>query len=113
MAEHRRPAGQTFGEQLTEYLEATTRANGLRAGEWPQQTTEPPRMTVHKVEGYLPIPEEILMDEGIIPDTRPPRPRPRWRTRLRWRLASSRERLGLWAYWVITGDHIRTDDDEG
>lgn len=76
MAEHRRPAGQTFGEQLTEYLEATTRANGLRAGEWPQQTTEPPRMTVHKVEGYLPIPEEILMDEGIIPDTRPPRPRP-------------------------------------
>jgi hypothetical protein len=53
------------------------------------------------------------MDEGVIPDTRPPRPRPRWRTRLRWWATTKRERLGLWAYWVITGDRIKADDDEG
>lgn len=108
MAEHERP----FGETLLEYLEATTGANGLRAGDWPQQTTEPPRITVHKVEGYIPISEELLMDEGAIPDTRP-KVKIRWRTRLRWRVNHGRERFGLWAYWKITGDRIRTDDDEG
>lgn len=129
MAEHERP----FGETLLEYLEAAVRANGVRAGEvtpeareWLGKAGVPvaglatpeeikarlPQLTVRKVEGYLPIPEEILMDEGVIPDTRP-KVKIRWRTRLRWRVNHGRERFGLWAYWKITGDHIRTDDDEG
>ena len=107
MAEESKPF-KTFQENLLEYLEASTRASGLRSNAWDQT-----QLTVHRTEGYLPIPEEILMDEGVIPDTRPARPvvKLRWRTRARWRITTYRERFGLWAYWVITGDRIKTDND--
>lgn len=52
---------------------------------------------VRKISYMVPISEGILMDEGLIPDTRPPVRISRWR-RLRWRLAdrieSARLRVG-------------------
>lgn len=109
--EHGKPP--SFRDQLLEYLEAATRANGLRIGEW-HPDTEPadhPSLHVQRVEGYLPVSEEILMDEGVIPDTRPPRPRPLWRSRLRWRVGEARDRAARWAYKVISGYAFPEGDD--
>lgn len=106
MAEHRRP----FGEELADYLaEAVRRSVGdLTVPE--EIKAQLPHLTIHKTAAYMPVSEDVLMDEGVIPDTRPP-VKIRWRTRLRWRTTTARERLGLWAYWVITGDRIKTDED--
>ncbi len=58
-----------------------------------------------KFGGYIQVSEEVLMDQGLIPDTRPPLPPPPWRTRLRWWVEVRRERLGE----IIAGR--RFDDD--
>jgi hypothetical protein len=46
--------------------------------------------------------DEMLMDCGVIPDTRPKVKYP-WRSRLRWRFAEARERLASRAYRLIAG----------
>jgi len=47
-----------------------------------------------KRTSYIQVSDEVLMDAGLIPDTRDPLPRPSWRTRLRWWVEVQRERLG-------------------
>lgn len=49
------------------------------------------------------VSEELLMDYGVIPDTRPPLPPPPWRTRLRWRWYSARTHAAEIAYKLISG----------
>ncbi len=51
---------------------------------------------------YIEISEELLMDYGVIPDTRERKPVSR-RMRLRWRMADAREHLARWAYRRIAG----------
>lgn len=48
------------------------------------------------------VSEELLMDTGVIPDTREHKSI-LWRTRLRWRLSDGRERAAELAYRLIAG----------
>lgn len=41
--------------------------------------------TVRRFGYSMPISDELAMEYGLIPDTRPPAPRPSWRQRVRWR----------------------------
>ena len=59
----------------------------------------------------LEISDELLMDYGLIPDTRPPRPPVPWRTRLRWRWHGTRGRLAERAYKLIAGHEVPEPDD--
>lgn len=58
-----------------------------------------------KLGGYLHISDEVLMDQGLIPDTRPPAAPWSRRARLSWWWANTRERIGEW----VAGR--RFDDD--
>jgi hypothetical protein len=70
--------------------------------------------SVVKATGWIHVSEEILMDEGIIPDTRPQPPFwLRQRRRLRWKLAALRERAARLAYRVIAGDWPYERGDDG
>lgn len=50
-------------------------------------------LVVTKYSGYLVASDDVLMDAGAIPDTRPPVRTP-WHRRLRWRWQAWRERAG-------------------
>lgn len=71
-----------------------------------------PHITVTKHSAYILASTDLLMDEGVIPDTRPPRPPPPWRTRLRWRLAALRDHVALRAYQFIAGHDPELDEDD-
>jgi hypothetical protein len=68
-------------------------------------------------EGHLvppPLAEELtvlLMDAGVIPDTRPPVVISR-RRRLRWRIRDAREKVAEWAYPLIAGHEIERGGDD-
>jgi hypothetical protein len=68
-----------------------------------------PELLIQKHAMYLQIPDELLMDYGAIPDTRPRVPVSR-RMRLRWRLDRDRERLARWAYRRIAGCDLPEED---
>lgn len=71
-------------------------------------------VTVVKAVAYLPISDELAMEYGLIPDTRPPYVPPRWpwRTRLRWRIAGLRERVAVNLYRLAAGHDIEPRDDD-
>lgn len=46
---------------------------------------------------------EMLMDCGVIPDTRPPLPPPTRRVRFRWWRSRQRERLAYWLFRRVAG----------
>ena len=60
-------------------------------------------LLITKRVSYIDVPDELLMDYGVIPDTRPPRPRPSRRTRLRWWITDRRAVLAKRAYRLIAG----------
>jgi hypothetical protein len=60
-------------------------------------------LNVRKLSAVIEVPDELLMDYGLIPDTRPKPPPPSWRTRLRWKRDEWRERTARRAYKVIAG----------
>jgi hypothetical protein len=63
-----------------------------------------PLITVRKLGAHLPVSAGQLMDEGLIPDTRPPAPRPpphrRTAARARAAVAAARIRAGSWVAGV-------------
>jgi hypothetical protein len=69
-----------------------------------------PALTVTKFGHVMPVSEEILMNEGLIPDTRPPVPLSR-RLRFRWwwraRVDGARLRVGSW----VAGVDLSERDD--
>lgn len=58
---------------------------------------------MRKLSACIEVSDELLMDYGAIPDTRPPY-RPPWRTRLRWKTDRWRTRAARRAYKIIDGD---------
>jgi len=62
-----------------------------------------------KASAWVFAPDELLMDYGVIPDTRPPARIP-WRRRLRWRLYDQREALARRAFKVIAGYDVPDGD---
>jgi hypothetical protein len=58
------------------------------------------------------VTDELLMDYGIIPDTRPPAvPPSRW-TLLRWKLPAWRRQAARRAYRIIAGDWPDDGEDD-
>jgi hypothetical protein len=70
-----------------------------------------PELIVHKVTGYVVASEELLMDCGVIPDTRPPPPPTPWRVKLRRRVWAWRDAAATWAYRRISGHDVEPPDD--
>lgn len=70
-----------------------------------------PELTVHKMASYMVVSDELLMDAGLIPDTRPPAPPPSRRTRLRWWWTAWRERVGRRVGSWIAGIDLTGDDE--
>lgn len=68
-----------------------------------------PELLVTKHAAYIPVSDELLMDMGVIPDTRERKPVPR-RTRLRWWLSARRERAAEAAYRLIAGHDVPEQD---
>lgn len=74
---------------------------------------------VLKYGHYLPVPYELLIDEGAmtVEEARArgwtPRPRPRipWWRRLRWRIDTFRERLAFRLFRLVAGYDVRNDDE--
>lgn len=69
----------------------------------------PPPMRVEMVTGYLPVPDEMLMDCGVIPDTRPKPVLTRRQRFARWRrhkTESTRLALAGRAYRLISGEDV-------
>jgi hypothetical protein len=83
-----RPIVMPMGEPLAPFSQAV------------QVDDEP---IIVKAASYIEVPDELLMDLGVIPDTRPPRPPAPWRHRLRNRVSDWRERAARRAYKVIAG----------
>lgn len=72
--------------------------------EWAQNTSDvPPAIKAH---GYVFASDELLMDAGVIPDTRPPSPPPPWGRRMRNRADRWRESLARRAYRIIAGYEV-------
>jgi hypothetical protein len=90
-----------LGEKLAAYLREEGPWAGIPPTAAERDAGREIQFTVTKTSAWLPVSEEILMDEGIIPDTRP---RPALRKRLRWKAAAARERAARRAYRVIAGD---------
>jgi hypothetical protein len=68
-------------------------------------------ISVTKLGGYMLMPDEMAMDEGLITDTRPPVARHAPGYPLRWRIreavTSARLRLGRW----IAGVELADEED--
>lgn len=62
-----------------------------------------------KHAAYIEVSNDLLMDMGVIPDTREHKPIP-WRTRLRWRITDKRFALAGLAYRLIARQDLPGDD---
>lgn len=76
----------------------------------PDEKWDDVEITVHKHVMHVPYSTDYLMDEGLIPDTRPPVVITR-RDRIRWasqdRIHRLRLRVGSW----IAGESLDRDDE--
>lgn len=67
--------------------------------------------TVRKISSVVQVPNELLMDAGLIPDTRPKPPPLPWRWRVRNRIADWRERAACRAFKIIAGYDVPEQED--
>jgi len=72
-----------------------------------------PVITAFKASAYLPVSKELLMDEGVIPDTRPKTepPKTTWRPRFYWWRQRMKERLAFWLFEKLAGYPVPDPDD--
>jgi hypothetical protein len=66
---------------------------------------------VVKQSAYMAVSDDLLMDYGVIPDTRPPVQIP-WRHRLRWWITARRERVGRKVGSWIAGVDLHDNWDD-
>lgn len=71
----------------------------------PRTLAEGAKLVPEKLSCLIQVPDELLMDAGVIPDTRI-RKQPSRRTRLRWRIDASREYVARWVYRRLTGEDV-------
>lgn len=69
-------------------------------------------MNAHKLTSYIEVPNELLMIDGVIPDTRPPRPPLPWSWRARQKLRACREQAARIAYRAIAGQWPDNGEDD-
>jgi hypothetical protein len=97
-----------FERFFADFMPDALRALGdvIPAGQWAQDTTDAVPLVIAKSYAIIEVADELLMDAGVIPDTRPPLPPPSWRTRLRYRVDDAREALARRAYRLIAGYEV-------
>jgi hypothetical protein len=78
---------------------------------WPVNVDDG-KPVIIKAASYIEVPNELLMDYGVIPDTRPKPPPPSWRTRFRWKREQWRERAARRAYRIVAGDWPDDREDD-
>lgn len=66
---------------------------------------------ITKLSAVIPVSDELLMDMGMLPDTRVRKPLP-WRWRMRNRVSGWREKLACWAYKAIAGYEVPDGYDQ-
>lgn len=66
---------------------------------------------VKRYAALIPVSEELLMEYGVIPDTRPPVVIP-WRHRVRWAFSEFRHRVGLRVGSWIAGRNLDYDPSD-
>jgi hypothetical protein len=107
------PSG--FGDQLAAYFDENFPAamkwfdEQAPDGESREAGAEP--LIAHKLVSYIEVPNELLMDYGVIPDTRPKPPPPSWRTRFRRKREQWREQTARRAFKIIAG-YWRDDGED-
>jgi hypothetical protein len=101
--------GRWFDEMMPQALRWFDEA-ALTEGEG--HLVPPPFLdSVRKMSATMLVPNELLMDQGVIPDTREHEPVP-WRSRLRWKIRDARTRLGQIAYRVAAGEWPPDGEDD-
>ena len=65
-----------------------------------------------KLSAIIDVPNELLMADGLIPDTRPPRKPLPWRWRAKWKLRQWREDAACLAYRAIAGKWPDNGEDD-
>lgn len=104
--DHYAAAVKAMEEQAAEAFGSLT-----PSGHWHEHTLNAEH-NARKVSAIIEVPDELLMDYGLIPDTRPPRPPTPWRWRLRNRIAGWREQSARLAYRAIAGEWPDSGDDD-
>ena len=77
-----------------------------------QELIEKQELIAEKRAMYLEMPEELLMEYGIIPDTRPALPPLSRRARFRWWRSRQREQLASWLFRRIAGYDVPGEDED-
>lgn len=81
--------------------------------EKPAKEAASDELRVRKIHYFAPVSEELLMEYGLIPDTRPVPPPPPWRRRLRWRLTEAVARFRLHLGARIAGVQSEEWEEDG
>jgi hypothetical protein len=93
--------GDDLGERISEMLRETGPWQGQPPTDAELAAGREVQVAVTKVSAWVLCSDEVAMDAGMIPDTRP---RPALRRRLRWKAAAARERAARRAYRLIAGE---------
>ncbi len=102
----------SLGDQIVGWLGQNQVIQAQRPGSYLEASSQP--LIARKEAMYLAVPNELAMEYGLIPDTRPQQPPVRrpLRERLRIRAAPFRERLGARVYRLITGFDVPEYEDD-
>lgn len=96
---------------LDDWIRQNMPIDWLPAAEPPDaETASHGELLITKNVVQIEVSEDLLMDCGVIPDTRPPRKPPTRRERFRWWRAAARERAACWAYRRIAGYDVPESD---
>ena len=87
------------------------RREGVIAFQVDDKVYAPEDVTIVKSAAYLPISNELAMEYGLIPDTRPPAPPIPWWRRLRYRTWRWRDAAALKLYRLVAGHDPEVDCD--
>lgn len=88
-------------------------ARNMPGWTWDRRAPDDPQaITARKLESIMIVPNELLMDYGVIPDTRPAPPPPTWRHRWRRKWEQWRESAARRAYKIIAGDWPHDGGDD-
>jgi hypothetical protein len=98
-----------FAQHFARYL--TDALGEHLADSWEAPPSSEQLLIPRKMAVQVPISNELLMDYGVIPDTRPPPPPLPWRMRLRWKWSGARDWLAERAYRLISGRDMPGGDD--
>jgi len=84
--------------------------------DWNSHGVQHPYIAAKKISAIIPVSQEMLMDVGAIPDSRPKiehpkHPKPTWRPRFYCWRSRQKERLTYWLFEKLMGYPVPDPDD--